>query len=72
MAKEKGWAIASDTGLYVGWSMTRKEAIAEHINALFETRGSGWGALTAEQRKFWRQQQRKGDRAVKVTISYSA
>lgn len=71
MAKEKGWAIASDTGLYIGWSMTRNEAIAEHINALYGVRGRGWETLTDVQRKFWQQQKRRGDRAVKVTISYT-
>jgi len=51
------WAIAGDCGryLYVGQCLTRKDAIREHCIALG---------------KFWPECRRKGDRAVKVTITW--
>jgi hypothetical protein len=54
--KTKGWAIAGTRGLYTGWWLTRKEAIRFHYEALGKT---------------WAQCRAKGDRAVKVEISYS-
>lgn len=50
-----GWAIAYKQGMYVGWWHKKKEAIKAHCEALEKT---------------WEECRKKGDRAVKVTISY--
>lgn len=50
----KGWAIYGKYGFYVGWFLTRKEAIRVHTKEL----GLSWSAC-----------RRNGDRAVKIIIS---
>ena len=72
-----GWAIASKTGLYTGWHITRSAAIAEHVHDVrrFEdppvSRFAIRGRLDKEQREQWSRAKRRGDRAVRVTITYS-
>jgi hypothetical protein len=66
-----GWAIAHPHGLYVGWWLTRVEAIAGHIE-IIEGVGNTYGSeLTDEQRRLWAARKRKGDRAVKVKLTYT-
>ncbi|MDW0189347.1 MAG: hypothetical protein QOA70_06815 [Nitrososphaeraceae archaeon] len=52
---QKGWAIDGDFGLYTGWWLTRSEAIKYHTSSLGKT---------------WAQCRAKGDRVVKIEISY--
>jgi hypothetical protein len=51
---QKGWAIYGVHGLYIGWWVTREDAIKTHCQEL----GKDW--------KYCRS---KGDRAVKVEIT---
>jgi hypothetical protein len=70
MARQAGWAIASEHGLYIGWWHTRVEAIAGHLAALDGVCNAYGTDLTDEQRKLWAARKRKGDRAVKVRLTY--
>jgi hypothetical protein len=65
---ENGWAIAGDCGFYTGWFLTRSSAIADHVQAIYgySERNS---KLSAQQEAAWQECRRKGDRAVKITIS---
>lgn len=74
MAKEHGWAIVGEYGLYVGWCRTRLDAISEHIHAYNdELPFRAWGnKLCPKQKAEWERRKRAGDRAVKVTITYPA
>ena len=71
MPKEHGWAIVGDHGLYIGWQLTRNDAIGDHVSAVT---GIGChalgGRLSREQAQLWKQRKAMGERAVKVTISY--
>lgn len=69
MATEKGWGIAGSFGLYVGWHMTRAAAIRDHVVELLGI-GQKLGPLTAAQKRAWKEMQKEGDRAVKVTVTY--
>lgn len=71
MPVENGWAICSGDGLYVGWQMSRAEAIAEHVSALYGTAGRGLSGLCHEQVVAWKKCKKRGDRAVKIKIIYS-
>jgi len=51
---EKGWAIKGQFGIYMGWWLTRKDAITEHTKDVGQT----W--------KYCRE--RRGDQAVKIII----
>ena len=51
--RNMGWAIKGKNGFYVGWWLTRSEAIVQHCKDLGKT---------------WQECRRKGDRAVKVRI----
>lgn len=54
---ETMWAICSkDVGLYCGTHLTRKGAIKNHCE---------------DTGKDWKYHKKKGDRAVKVTMTYS-
>lgn len=55
MKKEKRWVIIGIYGLYTGQWILRKDAIKEHC----QMKGYGWNLC-----------KKRGDRAVKVTISY--
>lgn len=71
MKTETGWAIASSHGLYTGWHPIRREMIAKHLSCLYDTNSFTLsGKLSQTQAELWRKCQRKGDRAVKVRISY--
>lgn len=74
---EKGWAIESIfSDLYLGWSMTRIGAIANHVHDRgdkFERPSRfAFGNLNDVQRKIWLQCKKRGDRAVKVTLTWSS
>lgn len=72
-----GWAIANSSGLYTGWHFTRAAAIAEHVHDMRRlddppvSRFAIRGRLDNEQREQWSRAKRLGDRAVRVTITYS-
>ncbi len=72
---EKGWAICGYYGLYHGWHKNRAQAIAEHVA---DKMLGGWpafalnGKLSDQQREAWGKCRRRGDRAVKIKISYGA
>jgi len=51
--KQVGWAIKGTYGIYVGWRLTRKEMIENHIKDTGRT---------------WDYCRRKGDRAIKIII----
>ena len=72
MAKTKEysrWAIVGEVGLYCGQHLTRKDAIAEHVEMRYGigryTLGRG---LSTAQLEMWHKLQAKGDRAVKIRI----
>ncbi len=52
--QENGWAIKGVCGFYIGWWLTRKEAIEGHTKRLGET---------------WKFCRSKGDGAVKIEIT---
>lgn len=49
----RGWAIVGNCGIYIGWWLTRREAIKQH---------------TTDLGKSWSKCRSKGDRAVKIQI----
>jgi hypothetical protein len=72
MKLREGWAIIGCHGLYVGWHQTRRQMIAEHVADIHGvcSYASSWRGLDESQKAAWRECQKKGDRAIKVTISY--
>ncbi len=71
MAKTKvyiRWAIVGEVGLYIGQWLTRKDAIADHVNIRYGVETSWGRSLSTRQLELWHQCQAKGDRAVKVRI----
>ena len=61
---ETRWAIARQSGLFVGQWLTRRDAVAAHCKALrlpHETTG---------QKHRWAELRHAGHRAVKVTMTY--
>jgi hypothetical protein len=69
------WAIRYPGGLYVGQTLTRLDAIAEHVwsyNKELHDRGIRWarGGLDPIQKAEWERCRKRGDRAVKVKITY--
>ena len=52
---QAGWAIAGECGLYVDWRLTRRDMIEAHTSVL----GCTW-----DECKY------RGDRAVKILITY--
>ncbi len=70
---EWGWAIMGKFGLYCGWRMTRAAAIAEHVNDMKSVGQFAInGKLSTAQTKVWMECRQRGDRAVKVVLSYWA
>ncbi len=67
--RETGWAVAGTRGLYYGWWSSRVAAIQAHIDALYGYSERRIG-LSYDQREAWKKCKRKGDRTVRVTISY--
>lgn len=66
------WAIAYSGGIYCGTSMTRADAIAQHVHGRFRWHHSQWavgGKLDADQRADWRKCRRLGDRAIRVLVT---
>lgn len=69
MNKETGWVIAYSGGIYTGWWITRRDAIATHVHELFDTRHPyHTGPLDAAQKAAWRKCRESGDRAVRAVI----
>jgi hypothetical protein len=74
---EAGWAIVGNCGLYVGWHRSRSQTIAQHVSDLWSGRGgfgeiSPYGSRLDDQQKLaWAKCKANGDRAVKVTITYT-
>ena len=68
-AKTKGWAIAGEVGIYVGWWLKRADAIAAHVDLLNGLSGQLNGRLTGDQIAAWKKCQQRGDRAIRVKIS---
>lgn len=79
MAKETGWAIAGNHGLYTGWSLTKCGAIAQHVSDCWSGRDgfdeispfASSGHLERDQALAWKRSRKSGDRAVRVTLSYT-
>lgn len=75
---EHGWAIASRHGLYVGWRMTRSEAIVNHVHSMRlvgDPEVSQFcvdGKLSPTQKMLWNRHQKNGDYAVKVELKWRA
>ena len=72
---ETRWGIVYADGLYVGQWLTRAAAIAEHSAKARrmdepETSQFVWGGLSDDQREAWERCRKRGDRAVKLTITY--
>lgn len=65
-----GWAIIGKHGLYVGWHQTRRQMIAEHVGDLHGVSRFAGRGLDESQLAAWRECQKNGDRAIKVSISY--
>ena len=68
MKLREGWAIIGPHGLYVGWHLTRREMVARHVADLEGISSMTFGELTEDQRLAWRQCQKRGDRAIKISI----
>jgi hypothetical protein len=70
---QEGWAIAGELGLYTGWWQTRNDAIAAHVRDLrsvIDARRPR-SNLTVEQAREWSACKKNGDRAVRVTITFT-
>jgi len=65
---ETMWAIHGVHGLYIGTWLTRKEAIATHVKELY---GAPNGKADNSIKEAWWRCRNKGDRAVKVEITYT-
>ena len=70
------WGVTGECGLYVGQWLTRADAIAEHASRgrrrdepEVPDRAYG-GKLSTAQLEIWKRQQTRGDRAVKLKISF--
>lgn len=72
MTTETGWAILGDSGLFVGWHPVRREMIAQHLGDLYDTpRFTLSGKLSQTQINLWQKRKAKGERAVKVRLTYN-
>ena len=65
------WVIVGRNGLYVGQTLTRYDAIAEHVEALHGARNTTHlrKTLSTAQADAWRKCKANGDRAVKAVIT---
>lgn len=70
-----GWAIKSGEGrIYVGWHLSRKGMIAQHVHDLRmpnepEISAYAWSSgLNDAQKAIWKRLKSHGDRCVKVHI----
>lgn len=67
-----GWAVSGTFGIYTGWWLSRKSAIAAHVYEMgfpVESKTLVSGQLTNKHRAAWKVCRRNGDRAVPVTIA---
>ena len=64
--REVLWAIVGEHGLYLGTSTTRKGMVQEHVNSLYIIPSDKWPDIQTA----WKDCRQKGDRAVRVTITY--
>lgn len=65
---ETMWAIHGVHGLYTGTWLTRKEAIVGHVNARLVVPCDRYPTIETG----WKELKQKGDKAVKVEITYTA
>jgi hypothetical protein len=72
MPTERGWAIVGTSGLYTGWWQTRAEAITGYLIGYSGGNAAHSEGISGEHRKEWERCKRRGDRCVKVKITYPA
>jgi len=67
---KQGWAIIGEHGIYTGWWLTRRDAIAGHVSDLYfnVSQFPTPTGLDEKQKKYWKKCRERGDRAVKVMI----
>ena len=78
MAKAQRWVIVGRHGLYVGQTLTRAAAIAEHVHCFRGKEGvpadisefTNGRRLDPDQVKAWKWRKRCGDRVVRAIISF--
>jgi len=63
MPSEKMWAIVSYVGLYYGTWHSRREAIIGHVRDIY--------GETDPYQKAWKRCRNRGDRAVRVTVTWA-
>lgn len=63
------WAIVGEVGLYVGQQLTRKAAIAEHVDAKYAVGHWVGRRLSTAQLEAWHKCRAMGDQVVKVSIT---
>lgn len=78
MATQHGWAIAMEgERLYIGWQLTRGAAIAAHVLEVRRVNDpvtSGFYVrrrLDEDQAALWKACRQRGDRVVRVKITYA-
>ena len=77
MKEERRWVIIGKHGLYTGQQLTRREAIAQHVAAIWSGRHGfgdispfGVNQLDAEQYRAWQLCRKNGDRTVQCLITW--
>jgi hypothetical protein len=65
---EKMWAVHGVSGLYTGTWFTRSEAIKAHVTRKYIIPSPKFPTIESA----WRSCRRRGDKAVKVEIKYTA
>jgi len=73
--KVERWVITGECGLYIGQWQTRADAIKKHTSDIMSGRQgipvlSEFGSLNSDHRRAWKICKRRGDRAVRATISF--
>ena len=64
MNTETRWVIVGEVGLYTGAELTKREAITNHVEALYVC------PQRISRDEAWKLCRKKGDRAIKVDITY--
>lgn len=74
MPSETVWIIVREgCGAYYDFSSSRRTAIAKHVNDLDElcyAKQNIWGPLTDDQKRVWKECRKRGDRAVRATLTW--
>jgi len=70
----KAWAIEGEHGLYYGTYSSRADAIGNHVRSYYDLNLPFYtdGALSKTQKLYWNERRKKGDRAVRVTVSVNS